>query len=170
MMLRQWVRSRMPSQEALRQHKALRLFGDRLLDPDYWFCNRHSAAVAVAAGLFAAWLPLPLHTLVAIALALLMRGYLPLAIAMVWVNNPLTIAPMFYMAYQLGLLLLGHPEVEFSAGFSLEQEALAVALPLLTGCLLLGLISAALGWLLTRLGWRWKVQLAWLLRRYKREG
>ena len=68
-MLRQWVRSKVPSQEALRGNKALRLFGDRLLDPDYWFCNRHSAAVAVAAGLFAAWLPLPMHTLVAIALA-----------------------------------------------------------------------------------------------------
>ena len=168
-MLRQWVRSRMPSQETLRQHKALRLFGDRMLDPDYWFCNRHSAAVAVAAGLFAAWLPLPMHTLVAIALAVLMRGYLPLAIAMVWVNNPLTIAPMFYFAYQLGRQLLGHPEVAFTATFSLEHDALAVALPLLTGCALLALVSAALGWALTRLGWRWKVQLALLRRRARRE-
>lgn len=167
-MLRQWVRSKMPSQEALRDNKALRLFGDRLLDPDYWFCNRHSAAVAVAAGLFAAWLPLPMHTLVAIALAVLMRGYLPLAVAMVWVNNPLTIAPMFYFAYQLGLQLLGQPEVEFSTHFSLEHEALAVAVPLFTGSLILALASALLGWLLTRLGWRWKVQLAWH-RRYKRE-
>ncbi|WP_418135458.1 DUF2062 domain-containing protein [Oceanimonas smirnovii] len=169
LMLRQWVRNRMPSQEALRQHKVLRLFGDRLLDPDYWFCNRHSAAVAVAAGLFAAWLPLPMHTLVAIALAVLMRGYLPLAIAMVWVNNPLTIAPMFYLAYELGLTLLNQPEVQFSAGFSLEHEALAVAAPLFAGSLLLALASAALGWLLTRLGWRWKVQLALLRRRARRE-
>ncbi len=168
-MLRQWVRGRMPSQDTLKQHRLLRIFGDRLLDPDYWFCNRHSAAVAVAAGLFAAWLPLPMHTLVAIALALLMRGYIPLAIAMVWVNNPLTIAPMFYFAYRLGLLLLGHPEVEFSDTFSLEHEALAVAVPLLTGCLLLALFSAALGWALTRLGWRWKVQIAWRRRRTRRE-
>ncbi|OXY83743.1 hypothetical protein B6S08_02395 [Oceanimonas doudoroffii] len=159
----------MPSQETLRQHRMLRLFGERLLDPDYWFCNRHSAAVAVAAGLFAAWLPLPMHTLVAIALALLMRGYLPLAIAMVWVNNPLTIAPMFYFAYRLGLQLLGQPDVELSDALSLEQEALAVALPLFTGCLLLALASAALGWVITRLGWRWKVQLAWLRRHQRRE-
>ena len=98
-----------------------------------------------------------------------MRGYLPLAIAMVWVNNPLTIAPMFYLAYELGLTLLNQPEVQFSAGFSLEHEALAVAAPLFAGSLLLALASAALGWLLTRLGWRWKVQLALLRRRARRE-
>lgn len=165
-MLRQWLRHRMPSQETLRQHRFLALFGERLLDPDYWCCNRHSAAVAVAAGLFAAWMPLPMHTLVAIGLAVLFRGYLPLAIAMVWVNNPLTLAPMFYFAYQLGARLLHTPELAFSGSF--EQEALAVAVPLLTGALLMGLSCALLGWIVTRLGWRWKVQLAWLLRREKR--
>lgn len=166
-MLRQWLRRKMPSQETLRQHKTLALFGERLLEPDYWFCNRHSAAVAVAAGLFAAWLPLPMHTLVAIALALIFKGYLPLAIAMVWVNNPLTLAPMFYLAYRVGARLLGSPEIDFAG--SLEEEALALALPLFTGCLLLGLGSALLGWLLTRLGWRWKIQLSWLLRKQNRE-
>lgn len=165
-MLRQWLRQRMPSQETLRQHRVLALFGERLLDPDYWCCNRHSAAVAVAAGLFAAWMPLPMHTLVAIGLAVLFRGYLPLAIAMVWVNNPLTLAPMFYFAYQLGARLLNTPELVFSGSF--EQEALAMAVPLLTGALLMGLSCASLGWIVTRLGWRWKVQLAWKLRREKR--
>ncbi|WP_375057988.1 DUF2062 domain-containing protein [Zobellella sp. DQSA1] len=166
-MLRQWLRSKMPDQSTLRQHKVLALFGERLLDPDCWFCNRHSAAVAVAAGLFAAWLPLPMHTLVAIALALVFKGYLPLAIAMVWVNNPVTLAPMFYLAYRLGAWLLGTPELDFDA--PLEDEALALALPLLTGALLLGLASALLGWAITRLGWRWKVQLSWLLRRQNRK-
>ncbi len=167
LMLRQWLRNRMPSQETLREHRVLALFGERLLDPDYWCCNRHSAAVAVAAGLFAAWLPLPLHTLVAIGLAVLFRGYLPLAIAMVWVNNPLTLAPMFYFAYRLGAWLLGTPELVFNG--SLEHEALAMAVPLLTGTLLMGLASALLGWVITRLGWRWKVQLAWKLRQERRD-
>ncbi|MHA6964680.1 DUF2062 domain-containing protein [Zobellella denitrificans] len=167
LMLRQWLRRKMPDQATLRQHRTLRLFGERLLEPDYWFCNRHSAAVAVAAGLFAAWLPLPMHTLVAIALALMLKGYMPLAIAMVWVNNPVTLAPMFYLGYRLGAHLLGTPELDFDG--PLEEEALAAALPLLTGCLLLGLGSALLGWLLVQLGWRAKVLFSWWLRKVNRK-
>ena len=163
-MIRQWLRSKMPSQAALREHKLLGLFGERLLDPDYWSYNRHSVAVAMAAGLFAAWLPLPLHSFIAIGLAIWLRGYLPLAIAMVWVNNPLTIAPMFYLAYQLGVRLLGLPVMEFSYS-SLEQDFAAIAWPLLTGALLLGLASAFFGWLLTRLYWRCKIHRAWKARR-----
>ncbi|WP_245880131.1 DUF2062 domain-containing protein [Zobellella taiwanensis] len=166
-MLRHWLRSKMPSQDTLRQHKVLALFGERLLDPDCWFCNRHSAAVAVGAGLFAAWLPLPMHTLAAVALALGLRGYLPLAIAMVWVNNPVTLAPMYYLAYRFGAHLLGSPELDLDG--PLEQEALAAALPLLTGALLLGLASALLGWLLVQLGWRAKVLFSWWLRRQSRK-
>ncbi|WP_417616946.1 DUF2062 domain-containing protein [Oceanisphaera sp.] len=162
-MIRQWLRSRMPSQDALREHRLWGLFGERLLAPDYWSYNRQSVAVAMAAGLFAAWLPLPLHSLVAIALAIWLRGYLPLAIAMVWVNNPLTIAPMFYLAYQLGVRLLGLPAREFSYA-SLEQDFTLFIWPLLTGALLLGLASAFFGWLLTRLYWRYKIHKAWKAR------
>ncbi|MFD1008415.1 DUF2062 domain-containing protein [Oceanisphaera ostreae] len=161
-MVRRWIRSKMPSQATLREHKLLRLFGERWLDPDYWSYNRRSVAIAIACGLFAAWLPLPLHSLIAIGLALLLRGYLPLAIAMVWVNNPLTIAPMFYVAYQLGVRLLGQPALEFS--YSLEHDFASIIWPLLTGALLLGLASSLLGWLLTHLYWRCKIQRAWKAR------
>lgn len=153
----------MPSQDTLREHRLLAMFGERLLDPDYWNYNRRSAAMAMAAGVFAAWLPLPLHSLVAIGLAILLRGYLPLAIAMVWVNNPLTIAPMFYLAYQLGIRLLGLPALEFS--YSLEHDIASIIRPLLTGAFLLGLMSAISAWLLTRLYWRCKIHRAWKARR-----
>lgn len=157
-----WLRGKMPNQDTLSQHKLLRLFGERLLQAHYWHCNRHSSAIAIAVGLFAAWLPLPLHSLVAIGLTLVLRGYLPLAIAMVWVNNPLTIAPMFYVAYQLGLRLLGIPAKDLN--FSLEHDFLTIIWPLLTGALLLGLSCALVGWLLTRLYWRCKIQRAWKAR------
>lgn len=162
-MIRQWLRSKMPSQDALRDHRLLSMFGERLLDPDYWSYNRRSVAIAIAAGLFAAWLPLPLHSLVAIGLAIWLRGYLPLAIAMVWVNNPLTIAPMFYLAYQLGTKLLGLPALAFS--HSLEHDLASIIWPLLTGALVLGLLSAVSAWLLTSLYWRCKIRRAWKARR-----
>ena len=40
-------------------------------------------------------------------LAIVSRCNLPVAFALVWITNPLTIPPMFYFAYRLGAWLLG---------------------------------------------------------------
>lgn len=155
----------MPSQSTLQNNKLFTLFGTRLFKPDYWQQTRQSCAIAIAAGLFAAWLPLPLHSLIAIGLALVLRGYLPLAMAVVWISNPLTIAPMMYGAYHLGALFLGvkAPHVHHV----LEYDFWALAPPLLLGALTLALLSAVLGWLATRLYWRYKISRAWQTRRQR---
>lgn len=160
---RNWLNAKMPSQATLRKNKLLSLFGERFLEPSYWHHNRRSSAIAIAAGLFAAWFPLPLHSFIAIGLALALRGYLPLAIATVWVSNPLTIAPMMYGAYQLGARLLGLPVRDVKN--LLEHDYSAIAQPLLTGAFTLAVLSALTGWLLTRLYWRCKIISAWKARR-----
>ncbi len=63
----------------------------------------HRLALGVAIGLFVAWTPLlGLHTVLAIALAFLLRANKFLAIAFVWVNNPVTFLPIYYPAYLVG--------------------------------------------------------------------
>lgn len=160
--LRAWLNAKMPNQTSLHNNKLLKIFGQRLLDPAYWHHNRQSSAIAIAAGLFAAWLPLPLHSFIAIGLALALRGYLPLAMAVVWISNPLTIAPMMYGAYQLGAHLLGLPMGDIKN--LLEYDFWALGPPLLTGALTLALFSALAGWLLTHLFWRCKITRAWQTR------
>ena len=54
-------------------------------------------------GLFIAFMPIPGHMIVAIMAALLLRVNIPVAAMAVWVTNPLTVVPIFYLAYRLGV-------------------------------------------------------------------
>ena len=56
----------------------------------------------------------------AAGLAILVRVNLPISVALVWVTNPLTMPPMFYFAYYVGVHLLGMPPVDFELSFSWE--------------------------------------------------
>jgi len=68
-------------------------------DPNY-------VARGMAIGVFIGMTPtIPLHTILAIALAFIFRGSKPAAVIGVWVANPLTI-PFFYItSYQIGIFL-----------------------------------------------------------------
>ncbi len=158
----------MPDHHRLREHRHLQLFGTLLHDPNLWHLNRRSAAGAVAIGLFVAWIPVPGQMILAAGLAILFRVNLPLAVVLVWVTNPVTFAPMFYTAYRLGGWILGMPMAgaphpEFS-----PEALVQVWEPLMTGCLVLGTISALLGYLVVRLLWRWRIVRALRARRLRR--
>jgi len=136
-------------------------FGRRLVDlfdkPALWHLNRRSVAGAVAVGLFVGWLPLPGQMLIAALLAALLRVHVPLSVVMVWFTNPLTVAPLGYVAWRTGSMLLDEPEprepMEASIATLLAQ--LGDAWPvLLTGSLFCAALSAVLGFFLTLLAWR----------------
>lgn len=140
--------------EQLRQQKWFSLFGDRLLAPALWQSSPRALCGACAAGLFAAWIPLPMHSLVAVGLALLFGFNLPLALLAVWFNNPLTLPLMYLWAYRTGCVFLHQTPLPFHPEWSLawfEQEAQSLLPPFLLGSLLLGLLSALLGALICAL-------------------
>lgn len=160
-MPRRFFRHHLPGPGRLRAHRSLRLgLGDLLHDPDLWHLNRRSVSGAVGVGLFVAWIPLPAQMLLAGLLALFLRVNLPLAVVLVWVTNPLTMGPMFWAAWWLGrwLLDIEHVAVAFEPSVAwITAEIARIWQPLLLGCLILGLLSALVGYGLCRLLWRYHV-------------
>jgi uncharacterized protein (DUF2062 family) len=149
----------------------LRPFRRILEHPVYWSLNRRNVTRAVAMGMFIAFIPLPIHVFVAAAAALYLRLNVPVSIATVFVNNPLTMVPMFYAAYWIGCQLTGAPLHSFDFELSwkwLKTDMFPIWKPFLLGCLALGALAAAMSYLL--LGGLWHVTLVLKYHERKREG
>ena len=147
------------------------MFGQILLNPDLWHLNRYSVSWAVSVGLFVAFIPVPFQMLLAAAGAIVIGCNLPIAVAFVWVSNPITLAPLFFAAYKFGAWLLHEPArmVKFEISIDWLLTGLsAIWQPFLLGCFTLGICVALLGNLVARLIWRIHVTVSWLERRAKR--
>ncbi len=154
--LRKFIQKRLPDVRKLRQQWYLRPFEAALRDPALWHINRRNTSRALAMGLFIGCIPLPGHTPLASVGAVYFRINLPVALAAVWVTNPVTIGPMFYFAYRLGAWLLVIPSHRFPDHFSfnwLFAVFAAIWKPLLLGFLIMGLTLAAIGYFSINLLW-----------------
>ena len=171
--MRRLLRKVIPGMREIRGYPFLRrVFGRPLLDPDLWHLGRNSVAWATSIGLFMAWVPVPFQMVLAAGAAILLRCNLPVAVAMVWVSNPVTMAPLYFWAYKLGGWMLERPPGDFRIELSLRwlfEELGKVWEPLLLGCLVLGLASAALVQIAIRLVWRAHIMVSWRDRRLRRQ-
>ncbi len=161
-----------PRLHHVKRVKGLHIFGDWLYAPNLWHINRYSASMAFFVGLFVAFMPIPGQTLVAAAMAIWLTCNLPLSVALVYITNPITIAPMFYLAYKVGALILDTPlqEVEFELSFSWLGNSLSgIWKPFLLGCLICGLSAGSLGYFAINMLWRWQVTHKWHQRKQRRK-
>lgn len=147
-----------------------KVFGKLLHENDLWHLNRRSVTVAVAIGLFFAFIPIPLQMLVAAVFAIWLKANLPISVSLVWITNPITLAPVFIFAYQLGHWLLGLPptDLQFELSFSwLIKEIDRVWKPLLLGSSILAVTASSVGYMTTTILWRLHVIKRWKERRQK---
>ena len=128
----------------------LRLFLIRLRDlqgePRY-------VAMGMAVGVFVAVTPtIPFHTILALALAFILKGSKPAAVIGVWFSNPLTIPPLYYGSFKIGTLLLREPlpdDIDFESITDLLELGMDVTLAMLVGGILLGIIPAIIAYFVT---------------------
>jgi uncharacterized protein (DUF2062 family) len=107
----------------------------------------------------------------AAAIAIFLRVNLPLAATLVWVTNPVTIPPIYYLAYKTGALILNEPtrNIKFELTFHWLMTKLGyIWEPFLLGCFLFGVISAIAGSLIIRGLWRLQVIKSWQARKSRR--
>ena len=172
--MRKHLKKYLPNHDAGHGNRWLRPFRNSLLHPRLWHLNRHSAAGAVAVGLFCGLIPGPLQMIGAAICALVFRVNLPLALLVTLYTNPFTIVPLYVLAYQIGRLATGDhsgfvdPPAFDMTRFVAWTEAtqtwmIGVGKPLGIGLVLLAITLAVAGYFLTKAVWR-----VWLIRAWRR--
>ncbi len=132
-------------------------FRHLLHDHNLWTIRRKNVVPAFALGLFVAFTPFPGHLLIAVLFALLLRINIAVAAASTLVVNPLTLGPIYYSCYQVGLWLLGAAPQPFEFELSLAwltDQFVNIWQPLLLGCLLVGALVSIAGYVILDLLWR----------------
>jgi len=100
--------------------------------------------------------------------AMCFRANLAISVALVWITNPLTMPPMYYFAYRVGLWVLDEPHFNEGSGFSLETVFVSIADiggPFLFGSLIVGIICSSLGYMGIRTFWRCYTMHRWKARK-----
>src|SRR6267378_2261719 len=183
-MPRKFFQKYLPSHEAIRNNRHIARFGTFFLHPNLWHVNRRSVSGGVAAGMFAGLVPgsNPVQFTLAALLAVAFRVNLPVAVAVTLYTNPLTIGPIYVIAYWIGTLLVPGDSAPFSHPPGLDwsnlgawlraslEWMLSLGKPLAVGLVVLAVGVAIAGHVVVQPGWRTQVVLAWRRRKARRAG
>lgn len=135
-------------------------FRHMLHDHRLWGIRRKTVVPAFSLGLFVAFMPFPGHMITAALMALALRVNIPVAALATFLSNPLTMGPMYYFSYIVGADLLRIPPGPFAFEMSLDwvmEKFVAIWQPLLLGCVLVGAITALIGYILLDVLWRFSL-------------
>ena len=167
---RHYLQTHLPQRTAVSSKGWSKWAGRYLNDPKLWHLGRRGVARATGFGMLVAFCPIPVHLLIIVPLALCLRLNLPVLLAVVWVNNPLTIVPMFYFAYRVGLALTGHSHASQAAlvlsgnWHHIRQALAAIWWPLCVGSAICGVVAGLLAFVVIKALWRVSIVRRWRAR------
>ncbi len=171
-----WSRRNMPTRETFARIRWLRPIAHRILLPELWRFHRRSVPRGVALGILVGVLVPVAQTVFAAIFALPARANVPVAAVTTFVTNPLTTPPIWAFAWWVGRRLLGvtaiagHDLVAADPGHPraigwAEWLVHDVGPALMLGLLVVALVGAALGYLLSALLWR-----SWIAHKWAQRG
>lgn len=129
---------------------------------DVFSFSREPLAKGIAFGLFCSLIPGPLQIIAAAALCVLFRGNALAAASATLLSNPLTIVPLYVLAFKIGALILPGAHVlppwrgeTGDSGFftALIDWVQAMGWPLVVGLPTLALFIASWGYAMTQILW-----------------
>ena len=176
MLLRKFFRKYMPEPEAVLAKPWAAPFRPWLGHPNLWHLNRRSVPGAVAIGLFCGLIPGPVQMLGALLCAIPLRVNVPVAMLVTIYTNPLTIVPLYVVAYAYGKVIMGYrgpdsPIAPFRWDWTLQtfvDWVMTLGKPLGVGLAALAVTLAVVGYFTTELLWRAHVIWAWRRRAARR--
>lgn len=177
--MRKHLKRYLPDHESVRSNRWLAMFGSTLLHPRLWHLNRHSVAGGFAIGLFCGLIPGPFQMLGSAVLCIVLRANLPLALLTTLYTNPLTIVPLYFVAFEIGSAFfpgsgkfVAPPEFSFDAMgtwvSAIMEWAVGLGKPLAVGVPILAASLALVGYVFAQAAWRAYLIRAWRRRSARR--
>jgi uncharacterized protein (DUF2062 family) len=180
-MPRKYFRKYLPTHKSILDNRWIAWCAPWLKHHNLWHLHRRSVAGGVAVGLFSGLVPGPLQILTGVLLSILFRVNLPVAALATFYTNPLTIVPLYYLAYRYGALVTMNDAADhLPATFSMSGHTMtswipalidwmvSLGKPLAVGLPLLAITLAAIGYLLVDNAWKIYVRLGWRRRQLQR--
>jgi uncharacterized protein (DUF2062 family) len=176
---RLWVERNMPTRETFERIGWLRPVAHRILLPELWRFHRRSVPRGVSLGILVGVLIPVAQTVFAALFALPARANVPVAALTTFITNPLTTPPIWVAAYWVGGYLLRldamigpppNPELHAKATSWLQWLLSTAAPATALGLVVIAVVGAAIGYVVTSCGWSWWIGRKWRRRRGRSPG
>jgi len=140
------------------------------IPPEYLSTNRKMVSKAVLIGLFIAFIPMPMQMLAVLAFMPFIKFNVPIALAMCWLSNPLTMPPMYYIEYLTGSFILGTEVAPVEMTLDWFSENLDdIFIPLYFGTLIFSTVGSLSGYWMVNYFWKSSVDRDKSLHRHHRK-
>ena len=154
-----WLKQKIPTKEALEQNRLLKPFAPILKkSPDYWFFNQSSVSRGCAVAVCGAFMPIPFQMVIAVLLALPLRANLIISLGLLWINNPLTVVPIYWFCYFVGTHILQQQTQNIDMHLSwhwMTHELMTIWKPFLLGCAVCGIVLGIITYFVVYFVWKY---------------
>ncbi len=138
-----------------KSEKIRKLLDKYNIPKEYLSTNRKVISKAVLIGLFIAFIPMPMQMLAVIGFIPFVRFNVPIAIAMCWLTNPITMPLIYSIEYMTGCFILNIDSIVIQMSLEWFSNNIGkIFLPLYTGAFFYAIIISIGGYYLVNMFWK----------------